>query len=478
MISVSEKRDYKGQVIFLYEDDSSYIPDEVLEARNISSTLEGKLYSVTNIYISNKFYVIVGLGGYRDLDMKKLKSVVAKSVKQMKKAGIEEYGMDITPFIQRFDSECLFHLVEGIKLGNYEFYGYKTDKKEYDYTVFLQGIHKDINQVKEIIHKAENIVDGIIIARDLVNAPANRLTPELLSQEVILLGDKAGFEVEILKEDELEELNMKAFLTVGSSSGNSPRLIVMRYKGDFTSDKVAGLVGKGVTCDTGGYCLKASNTMGGIKGDMAGGAAVIGVIYGLAMNKVKTNVVGIIPACENRISRESYIPGDVIDSMSGKTIEIINTDAEGRLILADAITYGIKVEGIDKVIDIATLTSAVVAALGFTTTGILTNNTEFYDKLIKASKKSGEQFWRFPIYDEYREMLKSDIADIKNMGKDYLGTVTAGLFIGSFAEKLPWIHMDIAGTAWVNPPVFQYQSEGATGAPVTSLYFLFGMGDE
>ena len=213
--------------------------------------------------------------------------------------------------------------------------------------------------------------------------------------------------------------------------------------------------------------------MEGIKGDMAGGAAVVGAIYSLAKNNIKANVVGVIPASENRISRESFIPGDVIGSMSGKTIEVLNTDAEGRLILADAVTYAIQKEGASKIIDIATLTGSVVNALGFSTAGVLANNDKFFKEFKEAYNKSGEQYWRLPICDEHRDMIKSNIADIKNTGKSYCGTITAGLFIEEFVENMPWIHLDIAGTAWVDTPLYEYQSKGATGAGVTSMYYLF-----
>ncbi|GKX30724.1 putative cytosol aminopeptidase [Vallitalea longa] len=475
MISISGGKECRNKVVFAYDDK----PINIKGVEQTYYTLDRSLNSINNIYIDNNFYVIIGLGSYKEFNIKKMKSVLAKSIKCMKKNNMIKLHININLFIKRYGEDCLFHVVEGIKLGSYEFYGYKKDRKEFNYNAYLSGISDDNTQhIQELIIEAENIVDGVILARDMVNAPANKLTPELFSEEVLSLGRKAGFVVDILEVDALEKLNMNAFLTVGKSSGNAPKLIVMRYNGDDTSEKVTGLIGKGVTCDTGGYCLKPGETMAGIKGDMAGGAAVVGAIYALAMNKVKANVVGVVPACENRISRESFIPGDVIDSMSGKTIEIINTDAEGRLILADAVTYAIEKEHADKVIDIATLTGVVVKALGFTTAGVLSNNNDFFNDFKNAYKTSGEQYWRFPIYDEYRDLIKSDIADIKNMGTDYLGTITAGLFIESFVKDYPWIHLDIAGTAWVKPPIFEYQSEGATGAGVTTLYYLFGIGEK
>ena len=227
-----------------------------------------------------------------------------------------------------------------------------------------------------------------------------------------------------------------------------------------------------MTCDTGGYCLKASSSMKGIKGDMAGGAAVCGALLALAANQTPINVTAVIPAVENRISPESFIPGDVIGSLSGKTIEVGNTDAEGRLILADAVTYAVEKEGAAKVVDIATLTGAVVGMFGFTTAGFLSNDEEFCAAFQSAYARSGEQYWRLPAFPEYRKMIESPVADVSNVSTDGCGTITAGLFIGAFVEERPWIHIDIAGTAWVDSPRWAYQTNGATGAGVTTLYEL------
>ena len=236
--------------------------------------------------------------------------------------------------------------------------------------------------------------------------------------------------------------------------------------------QIFGLIGKGVTCDSGGYCLKPANSMLGIRGDMAGAASVIGSIYALAKNNIKTNVVAITPICENRISDSSLLPGDVISSYSGKTIEVLNTDAEGRLILADAVSYGIINEKITKVLDIATLTGAVVNLLGFSIGGVMCDNQELFNNFERAHNISGERYLRLPFYKEHKSMIESSIADIKNLGKSHCGTLTAGLFIREFAQGKPWIHIDIAGTAWVEPPIFEYQSKGATGAGVTTIYEL------
>ncbi|MBU5591883.1 leucyl aminopeptidase [Clostridium sp. MSJ-4] len=470
MISVDNFKKCAFKIAFVYEDeDMNTLP---LNIRKIFN----KKYKTNIPFIeeNNVPVLYVGLGERSKFSFKKIKDIVAYSIKQIEKYSIEDVSLDISTFLKEYDIRCVSEIVLGVKLGLYKFKGYNTSKKQEKYNIFFQGYEScDEESIMEEIKLGSNIAEGVILARDLVNTPANMLTPIIMAEKIADMGKVAGVTVEVFDENYIMNTCMEAFYTVGKSSGNPPRLIVLRYLQDPSSKDITALVGKGVTCDTGGYCLKPSGSMEGIKGDMGGGAAVVGAIYSLAKNKIKANVVGIIPACENRISRESFIPGDVINSMAGKTIEVLNTDAEGRLILADAVTYAIQKENATKIIDIATLTGAVVNAIGFSTAGVLTNNNEFFKEFKEAYSKSCEQYWRFPICDEHRDMIKSDIADIKNIGKSYCGTITAGLFIEQFVENTPWIHLDIAGTAWVDTPLYEYQAKGATGAGVTSMYYLF-----
>ena len=314
-------------------------------------------------------------------------------------------------------------------------------------------------------------------ARNMVNAPGNLFHPMDFAREIMEHMKETSVECELIVYSKLNAMGMEALTSVGKSSENPPCMLVMRYRGDEEAP-VTGLVGKGVTCDTGGYCLKPAGSMMGIKGDMAGGAAVAAAIYALAANQVKVNVTGVIPMCENRISPSALVPGDVIGSYGGKKIEICNTDAEGRLILADAMAYMVKDEHADRVIDIATLTGAVVGMLGFSTAGLLSDDDAFCGAFLKAAQTSGERYWRLPIFEEQKQMIKSKIADIKNMGRDYCGTITAGLFIQAFAQGRPWIHLDIAGTAWTDNPLYQGQPQGATAAGTSSLYYLLAGGEE
>ncbi len=484
MIGVDNKKICDLKIIYVYEQDDK--KQDINIPKNIQGLFKGEYKKCMPYFVDNtsnintshemsyEAILYVGLGNLQSFSFSKIKEIAAYSIKEIEKYNCKNVAVDISVFLDEYGIRSIGEVVLGLSLGLYKFKGYSSSRKEKSYDIYIQGYNEEEKDLinKEII-LSMNIAKGVILARDMVNTPANKLTPVIMAENIKKLGEEAGFQVEVFDEKYIVENKMEAFYTVGRSSGNPPRLIIARYLGDNEKNDITALVGKGVACDTGGYCLKPSNSMAGIKGDMAGAAAVIGTIYALAKNKVKANVVGVIPACENRISRESFIPGDVINSMSGKTIEVLNTDAEGRLILADAVTYAIKKENAQGVIDIATLTGAVVNALGFSTAGVLSNNKEFFKKFKKAYKKSGEQYWRFPIYDEYRDMIKSDIADVKNTGKSYCGTITAGLFIEKFAEDKPWIHLDIAGTAWVDTPVFEYQCTGATGAGVTSMYYLF-----
>ncbi|HIT90677.1 MAG TPA: leucyl aminopeptidase family protein [Candidatus Merdenecus merdavium] len=361
-------------------------------------------------------------------------------------------------------------------LGTYEqktFYHKKDKLNHVSFSIDLYpvSVHK-IDEASKYIGETTTVAEGIMFARDMVNLPGNKLRPVDFAKQIIDFVSKEDIETQLIEADQLREMNMDALLGVGDSSAYPPCLLILRYKGNIQSREITGLIGKGVTCDTGGYCLKPSNSMLGIKGDMAGGAAVASAVYALAKNHKKTNVVAVIPMCENRISPGSLLPGDVINSYSGKTIEIANTDAEGRLILGDAVSYAIRNEGVTEILDIATLTGAVVSMLGFSIGGVICDNDTLYHKFEQAFKESGERYLRVPFYQEHEKMIESQIADIKNLGESYCGTITAGLFIRAFAENTPWIHLDIAGTAWVDQPVFEFQSKGATGAAVTSIYYL------
>ena len=409
---------------------------------------------------------LVGLGDAPTLEQ--IRRAGGKAAKTMKELGGRTGVLEADHVLSLLGPAGAAALAQGAQLALHEAPSFRTEHKPEEVTLYLAG---EAGGLEKALAETAQVTRAICLARDLVNFPANRLTPEHMAARMTEEAAALGIQCQVLGPGEAEALGMEAFLTVGNSASHPPRLIVLRYQGGGEEAPLC-LVGKGVTCDTGGYCLKAASSMKGIKGDMAGAAAVWGALLALAANRVPVNVTVVIPSVENRISPESYIPGDVIGSMSGKTIEIGNTDAEGRLILADAVTYAIRKENAAKVVDIATLTGAVVGMFGFTTAGYLSNQDAFSDDFQAAYRRSGEQYWPLPTFPEYRKMIESPLADLSNTSSDGCGTITAGLFIGAFAEDKPWIHIDIAGTAWVDAPRLEYQTKGATGAGVTTLYEL------
>ncbi|RXZ84111.1 leucyl aminopeptidase [Paenibacillaceae bacterium] len=308
---------------------------------------------------------------------------------------------------------------------------------------------------------------GVCFARDLTNRPGNLLTPEALAEEAEQLSQQYELECEVLDEWSAAEQGMGALLGVGQGSVNPPRMIVIHYNGAPDDEEKWGLIGKGITFDTGGISLKKAPGMEEMISDMGGAAAVLGAMRIIAELRPAVNVVAVIPSAENMPSDRALKPGDVITSMNGLTIEVVNTDAEGRLVLADGLTTAIR-RGATRLIDVATLTGAVGVALGDLVTGAVSNNSMLQEQVIAAGMRSGERIWPFPTDPGYRKLLHSDAADLKNSGGRHAGTITGGLFIGAFAEDLPWVHLDIAGTAWLNKER-GWEPKGATGVMARTL---------
>lgn len=434
------------------------------EIYDFTTEIQGKIIDI----------LLVGLGKKNELDTEKVRIAYARVIKKAKELKIK--AMDINLFDT--GDKCILSIfnsiLEGICFANYKFNKYKTQKtKELLDEISIVNVPQDkFNDMKKKLEEAMILIEATLMARDLVNEPANVITPKVLAEKAKEVGKDTGFEVEVFDEEHIKALKMDAFLSVAQGSDNPPSFIVMRYFGDKKNEsKILGLVGKGLTYDSGGYSIKPTDSMVNMKNDMGGSAAVIGALGAIAKMKLPINVVAVVAACENMISGKAYKPGDIISSMAGKTIEIMNTDAEGRLTLADAVYYIVEKEKATKVVDIATLTGAVVVGLGSITTGVLTNNEEFFGELKSAADKSGERVWQFPAFDDYKKLFKSDIADLKNTGGRQGGTITAGLFIGEFVQGKPWLHLDIAGTAWSDSDK-EYLSKGGTGVGVRTLYYL------
>lgn len=418
--------------------------------------------------------IFVGLGKEKEITGEKIRIAMAKALKKAREIKAESIYVKYINSAKLKLDVIMNSMVEGFYFGDYKFDKYKTDRKDQPcLDISIDGIdNANLEKAEACLAESKTLAEATLFARDLVNEPANVMTPQSFAEKAKESGEEYGFEVEVHDEKQVEELGMKAFLAVAKGSVNPPRLIVMRYFGDKDNSKdVLGFVGKGLMYDAGGYSIKPTDSMVDMKSDMAGAAAVLGAMSAIAQKGLKVNVVAVVAACENLISGGAYKPGDIIGSMGGKNIEVLNTDAEGRLTLADAVTYIIAKEKVSKVVDLATLTGAVLVALGTTTTGVVTNNEKFYKELKKAADQSEEKVWLLPSFDEYKEMLKSDIADLKNSTGRNAGSICAGLFIGEFAKDTPWLHLDIAGTSWMDTGK-DYLSKGGTGVGVRTLYYL------
>ena len=395
------------------------------------------------------------------------KEVYGKAAKLAKELKVENCLFDLTA-AGELGLAGLCAALEGIYGANYQQKFALSGRWEPEMACYAGGE----GWQEADLRTAGELARSVIEARNLVNRPANMLVPEQFAQALADMVSGLPVQARIYRRDELAEKGLGGLLTVGDSSGHPPALAVLRYNGAPESKEVLGLVGKGVTVDTGGYSLKARDSMAGIKGDMAGGAAVAAAVRALAAVGAKVNAVAVVPTCENRISRESAVPGDVIRAFSGQTIEVLNTDAEGRLILADAIAWAAREEGCTRLVDVATLTGAIWAMLGYVTAGVMASDDGWYGRLEAAAAVSGEKYWRMPAFKEYDKLIDSDLADVRNTSKDGCGAITAGLFLKRFTQELPWLHLDIAGTASVNTPVWQHQTAGATGAAVSTLFHL------
>ena len=402
------------------------------------------------------------MGRGRDWTVLACKECYGKAVKTVLDLEPDSCVFDLSP-AARLGQPGLNAALEGILGGSHRKADCLTDVRCPALTCYASGSGFTLPQLAE----------DIMAVRNYVNLPANLLTPMDFAARLTALAQGLPIETAVYDRQQLEDLGLRGLLTVGGSSGHPPALVVLRYTGAPEDPRRVGFVGKGVTVDSGGYCLKSASSMAGIKGDMAGGAAAAAALHALARHGVRVNVTAVIPTCENRISPTSMLPGDRITLFSGQTVEILNADAEGRLILADGLTWAIRREGCTHLVDIATLTGAVYAMLGYVTTGVMASDDGWYGCRTRAAGHSGERFWRMPDFPEYEDLIRSDYADVRNTSKDGCGAITAGLFLKHFTQGLPWLHLDIAGTADNNTGItWQHQTPGATGAAVSTLYYL------
>ncbi|MBI4296430.1 MAG: leucyl aminopeptidase [Chloroflexi bacterium] len=438
--------------------------------------IKGKANEVTVIHTLGKLpaarVLVIGLGKQKELMLDKVRNAVAEVCRLCQKRGITRVASAVLGAgIAGISAESAARAItEGALLGTYAFREHKTKDREDKEIKTLTVIDSDRRTLPALRkgHDTGNILaEATNAARDMVNQPANHMTPTDMAAAAARISKAYGLELTVLEREQMRELGMGALLGVAQGSQQPPKFVVLRYRGRRSQGVDIALVGKGITFDSGGISLKPAEKMEEMKGDMSGGAAVMNALAAIARFKPKVNVTAIIPATENLPGGSALKPGDVLKAMSGKTIEIISTDAEGRLILSDALSYAKKL-GARRIIDVATLTGACHIALGELYSGGFTNNQEMLDKLIAAGKEAGEHIWQLPADEKYSEYLKSDVADMKNTGPRWGGAITAARFLAEFVGDIPWVHLDIAGT-FLSEKDSGATVKGATGVPVRTL---------
>lgn len=442
-----------------------------LKEKGLFKGSRGEVYADTGYKGSNT--VLVGLGEAKTIDSDGLKRAFYKVGGVLAKDKVREATVVLPKFPDLCYRRTAMAVAEGLANSAYRFDKYLTsdEKNSPVETIGFEVMPGKEAKIGEALTEFANLSAGIDLTRDLVNEPAEAIYPETLAEAARAALEPLGVEVSVKGPEEIRELGMTAFLAVARGSAKEPRLIVMRYRGGRPEEDIIGLVGKGLTYDSGGYALKPAASMAGMHTDMGGGGAVIGAMAALAANHVGRNVTAVIAACENMVSGDAYKNGDIIYTMAGKTVEVGNTDAEGRLTLADAIYYTATRENAAQIIDVATLTGAVIVALGSHYTGAVTNDQAMMADLLKASKMGGEKIWQLPADDDYRDMIKGKRADLLNSVKGGAGSITAGLFLEHFTAGKKWVHLDIAGTASIDSAK-GFQPAGATGIPVKTLYYF------
>jgi leucyl aminopeptidase len=364
-------------------------------------------------------------------------------------------------------------VTEGSILGLYTFRKHVTKEPEYGEIEELVIVELDEGRLpllERSIQRGRVVAEATNFARDLINEPANYMTPADMAEVARTIAAERGLELAVLEREDMKKLGMGALLGVAQGSKQPPKFITLSYRGGQPGKAALGLIGKGLTFDSGGISLKPSEGMDEMKGDMAGGAAVIAAMKAISELKLRVNVTGLVPATENLPGGAALKPGDVLTAMNGKTIEVANTDAEGRLILADALCYANKL-GLSPLVDVATLTGACRVALGDICTGAFTNDQALLGRVVKAGEEAGERIWQLPMYEEYKEQNKSEVADVKNSGGRYAGAITAAQFLAEFSESTPWVHLDIAGPSFFTKEQ-SYLAKGATGVTVRTLVNL------
>lgn len=446
-----------------------YISALIKEEKFKGETEEIKVFPTFGKVKAEKV-AIIGLGSEEKYSANVLRKIIGSSARVLQKGKVKTIAASFASLAKEGldDGALVQAAVEGALLGTYTFNKYKSKNKE----TLIEGFSLSLEGVagaEEGAQRGKVIAEAVAKARDMINEPGNFMNPTQMTEEAKELAKKHdNLKLTILEKEEMQKLGMGGLLGVAQGSSEPPRLLILEYKGGSGEGADIAYVGKGVTFDSGGISIKPSNGMEDMKSDMSGAASVISVMDAIARLKPKCNVTALAPVVENMPSGTAIRPGDVLTASNGKTIEVITTDAEGRMILADAICYAQKL-GAKRIVDIATLTGSMVIALGSEYTGGFSNNEQLIKDVIEAGKLGGDKIWQMPIDDEYRKLYKSQVADIKNVGTRAGGSITAALFLNEFIENdLPWVHLDIAGTSFLSKEDGHFTA-GGTGVPVATL---------
>jgi leucyl aminopeptidase len=429
----------------------------------------GTIYPMGKVAASR--ILLVGLGTQDKLDIQTLQRASAIAARHAQQTGAHSLAFDMLTQTANIDAAAAVQAeVEGVLLGTYTFRKYKHSEENNNGrgVEALTLLANNANDLNEAVRRGSAMAEATNFARDLINEPPNVLTPSELANRASAMAKQFGLECEIWDRPKMQEMGMGGLLGVAQGSVEPPKFIILRYHGAPQNTKGMALVGKGITFDTGGISIKPAAGMETMKGDMGGAAAVIGAMQAIAALKPAINVTVLVSTTENMPSGSAYRPGDILRIMNGKTIEIVNTDAEGRLVLADALSYATR-EGLSPIIDVATLTGAIVVALGNKMTGMYCTDEQLCEQIMAAGRAEGEKYWPMPLDDDYAEQIASDVADIKQTGGREAGSVTAAKILQNFVSSdAQWAHLDIAGTSFLDSKK-PYAEKGATGVAVRTL---------
>ena len=459
-----------------------HLADEAL-GRRIRELIElgdfkGKMKDTSLLYTRGAMktarVLLVGLGAYHELTVEKVRQGAGHAAKHVRAIGLKTATFLIPDEVPDAGN-MVQAAAEAILLSLYQFNQHKTvqeddDEKKLESITFLAESEPSQPTVERAVYRGQTIAEGTMLARDLSNQPANHLTPTQLAEKAEAVAADSGLRCEVFDKATLEEKGFRTLLAVAQGSVEEPRFIILEYTPEGEGQDTVVLVGKGITFDTGGISLKPGKGMHEMKHDMSGAAAVLGAMQAVGQLKPDLHVIGVIAATENMPSGTAIKPGDVVTSYGGKTIEILNTDAEGRLVLADALGWTAQYNP-QGVVDLATLTGAVITCLGHIAAGAMSTDTALMDKVKAAAEKTHERVWELPLWDDYDEGIKSKVADVQNIGDGTAGTIAGGAFLKKFVEDYPWVHLDIAGTAW-GMKGSTYIPEGASGYGVRLLVQL------